>query len=1558
MKSSTNIIQNNIVKGIQRDLNDSLINEQILTHHRNGMFQTHNGDMIFASIEPATLECITFPYKYIGAVKLRNQKYLVFSGDETDSEIGIANTSTCTYIKLANDRCLNFSKFHQITGFVRINSDDEEEVIFVDGINPDRIINTSNIPYKYTLDKDNCDTKIFTDELDCNELKLNPKIKFPCIDVFKTNQGSLPDGMYSVAVAYTIDNQRFTDYYSLTTPLFINRNAGDSSLSLRISNLDRNFDKYQVLLIGVVNGVTTNKIVGSYPTSQESLTISDWINESYQDGIPATELTVTKRIYDNTGLLAANSQYLMRADIKRKPKLNYQKQAFNITAKYVVYQVPLSYYKENGENIGYWRDENYNFVIRHFWDDGEPTEHFHIKGREAKGDDKNLATGADVFELTTAEECDEKVTIENWQIFNTAGELEKVTNEFKCNARIIGYGDLGYHESVNNYPDNIEIFGDKACTPMLFHRMPDEEKVPRYSKINGQMYVNILGIKFDNIEQPKDTDGKIIPGIVGYEILRSERDEANKTIKSRGIITNMCGYTDTNEKEVLFSNFPYNSLEPNQYLSKTQTYRKEDTEYNFSPLDKFYDDKFTYYTPYGNYFGRDRLSNYFQIETEEIGTAIGFFEKTYQHPEQKMLTNHSYWVATAIGFIEKTLILIGKTSRSSATTSGEVLGTQDHKDGYVTLTDDYKLETVEDLLSFDVIGYTAALIGSSVSATGAFVNLSKFQRILAVIKAAITIIASIAVKIPYSILLGAKLATETLENIKNLSGYQQYAYQYNSSALYDEQVFIKRGDKRRKVLRQPFYLDNGIHSIGNIHINNGGRNSTIFVEFEKSLKLPKVQDNTRNTASSFQIKFENLNKQVTTTTSVFYVTNKQTNPNQYDTIENVKPVKIHNCIFPYIKEENDDTETFSTGELFGGDCIIYLHSHLNKFPIFRQNLSGTNYPPGFEYDYRLYNNAGYARYWMDSTQFGMDEFFREIKGIIPTKERLPNHKYNLDGNADKSDGWIVKDAFMYTSVNGVFNYIVEADYNIAFRDSKQEGDGVNIYSPHYSLDKTDLSTIFRADVLSKPEHFSLDSSYRFLDQNQVFSEQLIRFPKSNIREKNSISYSLPSFNTQKVNNWRYFLPNNYFSFDERDYGKLTGIHALDQDKVIFLFSSASPFISLGRDQLETLNGRNITIGDAGLFAQTPRELMHTDVAYGSNHDKLAFTSNQFGHFYVSRKQGKIFGFTDGLNETSREGVHKWCAKYMPLFIEKDFPDYPHLDNPITGVGYLLSFDNVYETLYISKRDYKIREEWKEAIVYNPDTNKFMLQGLEVTLDETAYFDNASWTLSYNPPNKAFTSYHDWHPDAIIQEERHFLSVKDNKLWKHNERCDLFANYYGVQFPYEIEFGVATNSTVNILQCVEFEQEAYEYRNECRDKYHNYTETFDHGYIYNSEQFTGMLNLIDATNIREVHRSLPIFNTNSSSDIPYVKVENKFRFNEFRDYTADRGRFNNTNQRHIFLNKPNGYERMMNPPNIDYAQKYAPRIRHYFNKVWLSKLNPGKINLITKFASTKLQISSR
>lgn len=113
---------------------------------------------------------------------------------------------------------------------------------------------------------------------------------------------------------------------SSSLPITINNESGTNSISINFTNLDRDFERYQVLLTGVVNGITTHKIIGKFYTSQHSIHITDWVNEEYQDGISSSELTIRKKIYDSSGIINANSETLFRADVKRKSFINYQRQ--------------------------------------------------------------------------------------------------------------------------------------------------------------------------------------------------------------------------------------------------------------------------------------------------------------------------------------------------------------------------------------------------------------------------------------------------------------------------------------------------------------------------------------------------------------------------------------------------------------------------------------------------------------------------------------------------------------------------------------------------------------------------------------------------------------------------------------------------------------------------------------------------------------------------------------------------------------------------------------------------------------------------------------------------------------------------------------------------------------------------------------------------------------------------------------------------------------------------------------------------------------------------------
>lgn len=1506
------------------DRNESLSDGKSLSYHRNGMFQSIKNTEIFAVNEPANLECVKLPNEFFfGRVGLVEEgQHLIMTGNNKKvSEIGILDLNLCTYTEVINNSCLNFRKTNNpITGAVRLNSDGEIEVILVDGTNSDRLINLSNLPFKYTIDEfSDCKEKVFTDQFDCDALNLNPNIAIACLDVKKGSNGTLPDGVYFVSIAYNLGEDRFTDYMNQSLPVQINNESGSNSISISISNLDRNFERYQVLLTGIVKGITTHKIIGRYYTSQTSISITDWVNDEYQDGIPSTELTVRKSIYDRTGILNTNSETLFRADVKRKSKINYQKQAFEIKAKYVVKQVPLDYYKDDGADIGYFRNEIVRLFVRWYHTDGEVTDHFHICGPDPTGQDLGIAQGNDKFE---------KEVKFNYELYNTASRLTPRTDPIN---NIIGFGKTGFWRSTEKYPDIPAIYGDKSCTFITDHMIPDEEKVPRYQVINEEIFLNIIGLQFENVEHPKDENGKYVEGISHYEIIRCERDEQNSRVIARGVITNMGGFKDTKGKNILYGNFPFNDVTPNNYLSQTQTWKKNNKENNFTPLNTFYSDKFSFYTPHGNYFGRKSLAGtYMHFESVESGETRGYFEEPFKHPKHKLLTNFALLISATIGAIEALQLALG----SKKTTKN-----QNNLDQIGTTTGTSIVGTVNSVL-------TGASIYPTVVTTFEenFLSIPRWREDIKTtppsqlpLKLLLNTLKTV-IALGLFVFKAAEFAANVIKAIKDFSEYQQYARQYNSEVIYNTSQKILKGNKRRKFLRQPFYMNNGIHSVGDLQINNGGRNSTIFLETENDVPLP-VGDNSRRTMSQFGLSSKDT-RIVTSKSSVYYVSIMKNNPNQYGTIENSKVAKMHTCPLSI----SEESKFYVTPVLFGGDCILAEQTHVNKFPLFRQSLSNTEFPDGMQYDYRLYNNVGYSRFWIDTTDYDMGNILNIFGKSRPTIAKLPNQKFNMDLPNVKTNEWIERDQVFYTSVNGVIRYIAEVPYNISYRKEPEE-----INQPHYSTNQTDLSLIFRADLQAKKEGFELDPSYKYLSQTYISSLQFNKIPKINEREENTVLYSLPyksDFGNGDGSNWRYFLPLNRFTFDRRDFGKLTGIHSLDQDRVLFLFSKASPFISPGRSVLE-LKNQTVTIGDGGIFAQVPRELLHTDIAYGSNHDRYAFSSTQFGPFYVSEHQGKIFQFQSKLNEITREGWHKWAAEYIPIQLKKQFPQWEGIHNPINGVGYQIVFDNIFETVYFIKKDYFA----KEGVTFNLSLNRFEFNSFEVLLSDPIYFEDCSLTLSYNPALESFQSFHDWHPDAVIQEERHFSTIKDNTVWKHNIRTDLFCNFYGKDYPYQLGITQSQGQNVSFLQSVEYMQEAYIYKN--LDRYHAKDQTFDWAMIYNSEQHSGLLHLNNGEGIRYEHEQFPKFNGNHSCEIPFAKVEQKYRFNMFYDYTKDRKSLIQP-----FITKKNGYDFFTNPAYINFQQQRPPRFRHAWNSIWFSKEKCNNIQLITKFTNCKLTYSFR
>lgn len=1530
--------------GMVVDLDDSHKGREVYSYARNIDANTHEGNIGTLGNSMSNFLCVSLPFKFIGSVALNDGVHIVFSGNDVLSEIGRMDENACTYTQIVRSACLDFKTTSAITGEAKKLDNDDVIVTFRDDVNPVRRININRIPYLYGLKDDSCETKMYTNILDCEEILLFPKISVPEIDLERSNGGSLPNGTYAVAMCYNVNGIKYSDYYSITTRIQLFDKTGGNSFHVILSNLDRNFTTFSLVVIQNSKGTRTTKVVGEYSTATTNIDISDF-NAGHV--ILSSELVVVKNTWLKAGVISANSQYLILGDLTKRPELNYQKQAMDLQVEYTIEQVPEDYYANDPEDIGYYRDENYDLGIQWLYDTGEFTPKYHIPGRKKTATDKTIASGIDVYEADKDYPSCTEERIEYWQVNNTASTPHLTNAVLKCNRRFYGYGKMGYFQSTENYPNSPTLFGDQACTPIRYHKFPDECIIPRYSNLDGVIYLNILGFRVKNISYPIDDKGKLIPGIVGYRLVRSDRKGGNKTIIARGLASNVRKYIDLqNKKEIWYANYPYNDLSPDQYLSQKQTVFKGGRERNFVPLTEHFNDKFNFYTPHANFQPKYRMGNEFKFESEEIGRVDGQFSPVFGHPKQTLLTQTSFWIALGVGIIEAAIIIAGKSTTSLATKSGYVIGQNAGTYSDNTSTTEIKIESVEDLIGLDIVGYLSAQLVTKPSPSGALAA-PTIARILKTIKAILVSIVSLGIKIPYAALKGIEFADNVLQIIYNFTNPVNYAYQYNSHAIFNNSICIKRDNKRRGVIATPEYLTPNLHTVRGNTFNNFAKQDSILIELNKPVDEPTSIDDSRNTITGF--KLPRADAHTTSQAVMFYATSKNTNPNQYGQLGSTQTILAHG---------NINTEATSP-IIYGGDCIIAKYAVQTKQQLFSQNMATTinnelpsNFPDNTPYNYLLYRNIGYARFWADSTKYDYSQLISKNVTNFETFGRTTDSKYNLDGKfKDDVNIFRVDNAYFYTSVNGILEFYVECDYNVSFREETKY--------PFYSKSRGDLTEIFKAPFMWFPEEFKLDEGFRELQTNEIFASQFrLDFDVRDnlkLRNRNAVIYSLPSFNLQAVDNWQYFLPGNYFSFSQSDFGNLTGIHKVDQDRLIYLFDRSSPFVSPGRDEIQTLDGRKVTIGDGGMFAKEPRELVPTDVNYGSCQSKYAFLSNQFGYFYPSQTQGRVFNFTKNLDDITREGLFFWAKKYMPIQLYEKYPEMPREENPLTSVGYHTVFDNNYEVIYITKRDFLPKKQYEDRIEYNPITNTFSYSGFNIDL-HSHYFEDISWTLSYSPKDKAFISYHDWHPDWVIQSENHFLTVKDNGIWKHNSTCESFCEYYGNSYPFQFEYVDSDGQAISTRKSIEYFMENYHYRDSCRDRFHVLYGNFDNLMVHNTEQCSPPLHIVQHPKTKYGSIEYPK-RTAQGWDILFSKREQRYRINMFWDSTRDRGEFT-PYEFHIWVNSANGYTRTLNPRAIDTdkPEEQRKKFRHYFTKFLLSKEVSGSNKYIFKFFNSKKQQS--
>jgi len=1519
--NSNNIKVNAPVKGLVTDFSKFNLEENVWTYARNVRVTSHLGDMLHIENEPATKFCVDLPYLYLGSIKLKNGRFIIATTDNKNSELGIFDSKECTYTKVVNNQCLNFNSSFPIFGVSKINSEGQETIYFVDGQrNEIRVLNLDKIPYTYRTTKDGCKTKVYTNILDCNEISYTKRFTVPTLHINSLNTGFLANGAYQLAIAYATKGQRLTDYYGVTNPLQIwNHGANTGAISVTITGLDRDFDSYKLMLIATINNITTYYELGDFNITQTSHVITKIKPE--HTPVLNKEVAVKNTYYQKADNIVANDKHLIILGPSIRHKLDYQRQAMSIVSEYVVAQAPLDYYRLNNE-AGHYRDETYPYAIQWLYDDGEWSDLFHIPGRRATEKELEQVYGADVVELK--DNCDTIKTQKYWQVYNTAGKPTAVSSKEVCNLKVIATGQMAYHESTELYPDNKDQYGDRACTPINHHTFPDECITPRYTKTKEGVKINILGIRFKNIQHPVDEKGKKITSIVGYRIWRGDRSN-NKKIIARGIATNVRSYKDKNKDTIKYTNYPFNDLTSDQLLSEKQTYLKLKEEKGYVPLTTYYDNEFTFFSPH-TFFDHIGLGNHIKFETVETATVQGFFEEVYKHPKGKLISNNVLAFALLIGAVDGYLKAVTGQKTEIKYADGAITT------AFAIVDPPSAGTTVQTLSGIKAVQQIASALNSwgSITAGTATIGASKY-----ILKAL-----EVLGKAGAFVYFAAESAQKVLEAFYNFSSWKQYALQYNGHAFFNTQSCIKKEQKIRR-LDYYQYLSTGMNAIqdrSTEKYNNLYKENNVFLRLNSGVEDIKG-DKSRVSISKNGL-CGNIFSPIQSKAAVFYATIKNTFPSQYGQLDSI----IYLATSGKYNKTDLNQPSYTSDVVYGGDCYINRFSFNNRTDFFYSPLY--DQPDGVPFDYRSVNALAYPRYWVDFHQYDFSEIvpssIGKVKDSYKNQSNLPMNKYNLDCRNKKGLA-LVKDQYFYTSYNGVFDFIVESDYNLELRDWKES-------TPDFYTKNSNLSALFKNKGEERHiEEFIYDKSY----SKQLNDEFFYQFPftpeKLRTYFPNAVAFSSPAQQEASYDNWLSMPPINYFEFNENQLGNLTAVKTVDSQQVMFLFDNASPYITPGRQELKTTDDSVIYLGDSTLI-RDPRPLVTTEDNYGSCQSRFALIQNKFGLFYPSQRKGNWFQFTKNLDDLSKKGMYYWFNMYLPSFLLKQFPTFVDKDNPMHGVGLLSSYDPTYETAYLTKKDYEVKPEYLSDITYDKVKNRFLYKGVVIPFKDPKYFNDISYTISYHLGMGFFVSWHDYQPVAYLPTEDHFMSVinEDSKssIHKHNEVCDLFSNFYGKDYPHAFEVNINNGQTVNILKSIEYQADTLVYGSNCKDFFQLLDTTYDIARISNQEQISGNLHLnIKAKNSMKgslLYDTITFNPSLSAFEIYVDKSEQKHRFNKFADITKDRGEFTMV-QEPLILTDNSGYRQSINLNAVSYDKSIYERkkIRNTQTRLYLEKTISGR-----------------
>ena len=1594
-----------------------------------------------------------------------NQTLLLDDGIEGDFE------SKCevVYTTLLSDACegcinhigtkLNFSIDHPIQeGNIIIKEEKCGKVLYwTDNFNPPRflkldMLNSYNYIPNLTPNCSNpyqsiCSPDIFEEKLPCTNcegeedgyagcidadaLRLFPLYSKPCITPVDIQYGGqLKPGVYEFLVAYCdkIGNEA-SEYFSITNPITIfeesNKTYGlqggwdrtNLGIKLTVNNLSTKFLYYKVAVIqrAAIDNVTSYYIEGIHPTYDNSITFY-----TEADKLPTylNHLRAVKSNYIRTEMLASNNGYLFHGGLTVEKEMNLQK-VVNLMGAFLRWEtvVATEDLYESGVNTskyrGFLRDEVYPFSIRFLTDDNFTSANFLLSNRPKSGyDGAQVPAQSEDYASVNAfsSNCSKNGRNERWQYYNTASEFNSLDiNIDTCNPKPYAYGEFGYFESTETYPDNRELFdssdlkvkasyftnlGDIDENPLFnsskeknyfaanfasgivgdyyelndntnlvckdnqpqglrLYRFPDFNISPFMGANNdtpdfGKSTIFPIGVSLDprivNIFLDIAVDNNLITGeqrkrITKYEIFRGDR-ALNKSIIAKGLLYDMYEYEEESlegqDYRVLYSNYPYNDLG----VDDLNRVSKHSNTLIPHPYGGDANGRFTFHSP-DTHFYKPALPTELKIEAVQTGKSRGVFTKVKDHSKWVILTERANKLATIAATVEAIVTIIAR---------------------------------IGDFLVQDTVIGGVGLVGKAVVVLAHSVNLlPEFNKSR---QHWVTIFKDFGK--PY-----------------NFASYYTSEGWYNNAFRFDSPDSYLRGLTAAKYLAGSRYRINEDGAAASIRINNFKRESTVFLSVMNAentlycINYPQMfysYDDSRfilseNNSGIDISKDADQSPEISKKIASLYASIKNYVPNQYGELSSFKWLPMSHCgnlTQPYTPE------VFTP--IFGGDIFITRFSFKRKMPLFLEDA--VKLTDRLPFEYFIYRNIGYPRFYVDydvTSTAKANDLFSENAGIIKDRHTLidivtdiieifitPIQKstYNLDRVpvlSEREKKWtmyVTPPSTFYLYYYGIPQFLVESEINLNTRygrlDPKENfypnvGDFVE-WTQEVNVPIATDNYYFYNNAFSKT---TTPVNTRMLPD--TFDKQLYDCLYDS---PNGVAYSMQDNSEQDLTDpWLIYKPLDFYQFKTSS-GKLIDLRGIESTQILARFENQMTIFNA----IDTIKDRvaptttSVEFGTGGIFASRPVEFSLTDLGYAGTQHK-ALLSNEFGHFWVDAVRGQVFQVNpngQGLNEITT-GLRHWFKEHLPFKIlkggiknltERD------LDNQFKGLGIVLGWDALHKRVFLTKRDYVVKPgvtglEYKDGKFLNSS-------GIEISLADTNYFQDASFTLAYSLMAKSWISYYSFTPDFYINHHNFFQTGINRKLitevadeeeenkagvWNHLSHNNSFQVFYGERFPFTIDMSYGGRYKNTRLQAINYWLDTQRKHNDYDFVEHRRI-GFNKAWIYNHSQNSGELNLIPAER-NNLKQKLDYPKTEGGVSYILATEENKkWSFNYF--YNRVKNELNNIP---IWKYDINQIEKTINPSALNYHQKWLDRLSGDWFNLRLTQDLESRYKLIFKFSNT-------